>query len=559
MELPFNLAMDLAWNTSSITSGTIPSYLTLYAAREFGSAFAEEIASVLLEYSSLVGMRRFEHLRSDTYSTFHYDESSRVLSRWKDLASRTLHIYDQMSEPMKPAFYQLVSYPIVAGATFHTVMLGVGKNYKYALERRNSANALAHSILEAFDADYDLTAAYHTLLDGKWNHMMSQAKYDAVPQEPKNWASPSRDMLANLSFVQMRQDMQFSLGSLGIWAEGSDNAIQQGRWAESVDASMPTTNYGPYLPGLNPYSSEDGRYVELFHRGDYRSSLTFSLRLKESEHTSWVSIHPSEGTLEGEHLDQRVDISITDWDNVPYGFNDTVEIEVHCEQEGYHYPYYDIIRLPVLNKRVPEGYRGFAETAGWVSIEGPHSQNSSSENKKNKTPDEEEVHFESFPHVGTRSSSGSIALRPFSSARTDAAMKAWASYNIYLFAPSDAVFATVYLNAGLDTDPNLKMQFSLSVGHVNASDSISEMTRVLGDYEANPWAGDIPPGWMEHVADQVWARTVELGPMEKGENTVFWRANSPEVYLEKIVLWTRGQNRASYLGPPESKIIGEEK
>ena len=51
-------------------------------------------------------------------------------------------------------------------------------------------------------------------------------------------------MVANLSYVSLRQDMQYSLGNMGIYAEGSVSPALQGRWAESIDASLPSKQLG---------------------------------------------------------------------------------------------------------------------------------------------------------------------------------------------------------------------------------------------------------------------------------------------------------------------------
>lgn len=236
MELPLNLAMDIAWNAASISFESLPSYLAQFAAREFGPGHAEDIAEVLMEHSNLVGMRRFEHITPNTYSTINYHEAERVLARWQSLATRVRDLTSQLHPSLHPAFFQLVGHPVLSGATYHAVAINRAFNYRYAIERRNSANLLASQVLADFDTAYDLTEEWDDMAGGKWADMMSQAVYDAV-ENPKMWANPSRDILTNLSYVQLRQNMQFSLGNLGLYAEGSSSPVRQGRWAESVDAS----------------------------------------------------------------------------------------------------------------------------------------------------------------------------------------------------------------------------------------------------------------------------------------------------------------------------------
>ncbi|KAH7353136.1 hypothetical protein BKA66DRAFT_598153 [Pyrenochaeta sp. MPI-SDFR-AT-0127] len=541
MELPLGFAMDLAWNASKFDFTMIPTYLQLYSEREFGTEHAEAIAALLMEFSHLIGMRRFEMVHPGTYSVLNYHEAERVLARWTELADKTKALYDGIPEAYKPAFYELVFYPLVSGATYYAVNLGTAFNQQHAMERRNSANTLAHQVLEDFEYDFDLIEGFDALLEGKWKHIMSQAKLDAVTQQPRNWANPSRDMATNLSFVQLRQNMQFSLGNLGIYAEGSTSPINQGRWAESIDLSMPTVGYPASLPALNPYGPPV-RTVDLFMRGDYRVPIDWELG---DIPVDWISITPRSGTLDQNKYDQRLSVSVN-WEKVPDAYNGTINVGVTSKPAPY--PYFDIIRIPIVNQKVPINFRGFPETAGYISIEAPHFQRSSS-----TTPEStgiEKVKFTTIPYLGTRTESGSLALRPYKASRASlsASTSAYVEYDIYLFNRTSALNATIYINACLDTDPSLLMRFSLSL-----DGAPQNLTRVLGDPKN---AGDVPPEWMSDVPNQVWTKKVGFGAVEAGRHTVRWSVNSPEVYLEKIVLDTRGGVRESYLGPPESMLVG---
>ncbi|KAG9252041.1 uncharacterized protein F5Z01DRAFT_738601 [Emericellopsis atlantica] len=540
MEVPLNMAMDMAWNMDRFTPDKLLSYLEAFATREFGPDHAKETAEVLLEYSHLVGIRKYEHVTSGTYSVVNYHEAERVLGRWKTLAARAKSVHDQLPEKLKPAYYQLVYYPAATGAVYHSVVIGVGMNYRHAQERRNSANQLAHEVLALFDESYDFVEAWDAMLCGKWQKMMSQAVYDAVPQDPKLWANPSRDLLANISFVQLRQNMQLSEGNLGLYAEESDSPVQQARWAESVDSSMPTVEYPALLPVMDPYGPPV-RHLDVFHRGDYRVPIHWTLGEMPEP---WVSIQPASGTVGDDHMVERLNITI-DWAQVPESFNDTIEIEITATPAEI--PYFDLIRVPVLKTQLPDDFVGFPETAGFISIESPHFQQSSS-GANNGT-----VHFVTMPYLGSRSESGALAVRRYKAARQNnaAARDAWVEYSIYLFTDADDTSATLYCTTGLETDPQLKMEYSLTL-----DDAPVNMTRVLGDYISEDYIGDVPPVWVDQVMDQVWTLHVDLGPIEAGEHTLRWAVNSPEVYLEKIVLDTHGGVKPSYLGPPETSLVG---
>lgn len=537
MELPFNMAMDMAWDMSKFSFETIPQYLEKYAAREFGEERSQVIAEILLEFSHLTGMRRYESVSPSTFSVMNYREAERIMERWQTLAARAESVQAELPQELKPAFYQLVYYPAATGAIFHSVTIGIGLNYRFAQERRNYANTLAAQILEDFDRSYDMVEEWDAMLDGKWERMMSQAIFDAVPQQPKFWANPSRDLLTNISFVQLRQNMQFSQGNLGIAAEESDSAIQQARWAESVDSSMPTVEYPALLPVMDTYGPPS-RHVDVFHRGDYRVPIDWAL---DAIPVDWMTVLPTSGTLDKEKSVERLVVSI-DWAAVPEGFNDTIEIGITATPAEY--PYFDLIRVPVLHRRVPPGFEGFPETAGFIAMESPHFQ-------RRSKGGEDGVAFSVIPHLGTRSESGSVAVRPYEAARTPTvAETAWVEYDIYLFDDSESVTATVYNTACLETDPTSKMKYSLTLDSAPLN-----MTRLLGDYVSEDHIGDVPPVWEEQVLDQVWTVRVDLGAVEAGKHTLRWAVNSPEVYLEKLVIDTRNGVKPSYLGPPETRLV----
>ena len=527
MEIPLSFALDLAWNVSRFDFGTILSYLKALASRDFGDKYADQIASALMKYSHLAGLRKFEMLEPTTYSILNFREAEQVLDQWKQLAEKAQEIQQSLPSERHDACYHLLTYPAMAGFNYYQTILGQGKNRQYSFERRNSANTVAGQVLEYFEEDYDLTLEYDNLADGKWVGIMSTPKFDMGIAD---WRPSSRDVVANLSYVQLRQDFDYAFGNLGIYVEQSLSAYRQGRICGSINPSLPTEEgFSPVLPLMDPYGPES-RLIELFHRGDYRKPFTWSI----STPYSWVYVSQTSGTLSKEHPEERLEVSI-DWPAVPSNFTETIQLRVEWEPSP---PYFDLIHIPIRNHRVPTDFTGFPESGGFISIEGPHFQRSSSDT----------VSFSHIPYLGSRSLSGSIALRPYIQAREseEDAKAAWVEYDFYLFNSTDPFNATVYVNGALDTDPDLPMKFSLSIDGQEAN-----FTRLLGKPEE---AGDTPPGWAGAVADHVWTRDIEIAALEQGLHTLKWKANSPEVYLEKIVL-TLGGHLDSYLGPPESTLV----
>ncbi|KAL4962674.1 uncharacterized protein BDV14DRAFT_191351 [Aspergillus stella-maris] len=528
MEVPLAFAMDLAWDSSKFTFEKIPTYLEAFASREFGSDYAEEIGSILLEQSRLIGRRKYESTTPQTYSFYNYNELETVLSEWEDLGSRVATMRDNLSPDYHPAFLHLVQYPIQAGLLYHRIVLGQYINQQYAIQRRNTANDIAYGILDDSEADADLLEEYNAILDGKWDGILSQPKLEQWDSE--SWYAPSRDLIRSLSFVQPRQDFVYVFGNLGIAAEGSQSAVRQSWVCETCDRSAPTEgNRRGRLPVMDPYSPH--RTVQLFHRGDHRVPIQWRLEIPYD----WIKISSTAGTLAQDYQQEQLEVWI-EWANVPADFNEDVLIGVHYDT----LPHFDNFVLPVRNlPSPPKDFHGFPATTGYISIEAPHYQHIS----------DGEVHFNAMPHLGTRSNSGALALRPYTAARTSpsTARSATAEYNIYLFNSTTSLTATLYLTQNLDTNPDLLMEYALSL-----DSNQGNFTRLLEEPET---AGDLPDTWTDEVEDAVWTRSVKLGNVSAGEHTLVWRATSPEVYLEKIVLDTGSVVKDSYLGPPETKML----
>jgi hypothetical protein len=535
LELPLNLAMDLAWNSTRFDLDTLPQYLESLAARDFGPEQAEAIASAWLQYSHLVGMRHFEVTEPTTYSLGNYEEMNRVLDAWKALSEGARAIEAALPEDRRAALFHTLTYGAVAGHNYHEIVLGQGKNQQYGFERRNSANAIAHQLLESFDLDYDLIEDYDSLSDGKWKGIMSTPKFD---MSTADWRPASRDVMANLSFVQLRQDFDYGFGNLGIFVEQSRAAYTQGRICASINPSKPTKDgFSPRMRVMEPHGPET-RFIDLFHRGDSRKTLTWSIKVPEP----WIKLSQSSGEVSGSKPEQRVLVSI-DWAAVPTNYNKVLQLRVSYSPPDH----FDDVHLPIWNKRAPSDFVGFPDVDGIISIEAPHFQRSSD-------ADSGDVRFQKMPRLGSRSESGSVGLRPYTAAHEseEAAKASWLEYDIFVLgdSPRTQVNATIYINGALDTHPDKPMTYSLTL-----KDAEPKFVRILRD-PANP--GDNPPEWTAEVASHVWKRTVPLGTLAPGKHTLRWQVNSPEVYLEKIVLATQGRLPETYLGPPETRLLGQE-
>lgn len=525
--------MEMSWNMDSLSFETLPKYLEAFAIREFDVEDPTEIASIMMRHSHLIGRRKYESTVATTYSVIHYFESERVLRDWKELSDRVQAVARTLPENRRVAFWHHVEFPIEAGRAYHETVVNVGINQQIGWERRNTANAVAKKALDAFERDYDLLEQYDTMLDGKWTGMLSQPHFDPYYSQttPDDWWEPTKNAVAGLWYVQMRENSSYNFGNLGIYAESSMSAYKQGRNLPSAIPSGPMDwDFRPILSVMDP-QGKGVWHVDLFHRGDHRIPITWTISSKPG----WLTVTPSSGQLTRDLLEQRLNFTV-DWDSVPAGLDQWVYVGIEFDT----HPWFDQILMPIMNFHVPADFVGFPESQSFISIEAPHFQRKS----------DGDVSFEHIPYLGTRTESGSIALRPYKGARTEraAAREAWVEYDFYLYYDTE-VWARMYINGALDTDPTLLMEYSLTV---DGQQTDANWQRVLGT-PAKP--GDTPPGWAEQVADHVWKPEVRFGRLSGGKHTLRWKTNSPEVYLEKIAIDTRGGLRASYLGPPETKMV----
>ncbi|KAL1745251.1 hypothetical protein HDZ31DRAFT_36852 [Schizophyllum fasciatum] len=523
METPLSLIMALAYNVSSITPDSLPQWLLTYAARQFPEAHAEEAADILLAHSRLMGLRKHEHIESDTFSVSNYDEADRVLDAWSALLERAETLNEQLDEAHQPSFFQLVLHPVKASLIYNSVRVAQGKNARYGIQRRNSANDWAGKALDYFGQDYDLQLEWNAMLDGKWDQLMRQTHYG---YRDESWRAPVRDLITGLSYVQLRQDSYPAIGQLGVAVEGGVESLP-GLFNEGSDLAKPSRKgltAGVTFTTVSPFGSPS-RWFELYGRGGADVHWTASAE------QSWVSLSSSEGVVSASdgwdaHLAAHVD-----FDAVPDGFNDTTLIYVNGSDGSY-----EELHLPVLQVSLTNDFSGFVEADGYVSIEAAHFTSSSDASS-----------FIEYPYLSRSiNGSGAIGLNPSVGRNLSIPDDAPSlSFSYYQFTDSGEVTVTLYFTMALDTDPDAPFTYAVSL-----DGSSVNSTRLIPEPENS---GDLPNGWSKAVMDQVWTRDVAFDATAGAHVLEYW-ANGPAVLLEKIVVDTGGL-RDSYLGPPESKRV----
>ncbi|KAI4597249.1 hypothetical protein KJ359_004762 [Pestalotiopsis sp. 9143b] len=555
LELPLSHFLDMAYDADRWGGvDDTADWLSAWAAREFGPDRAGDIADILARYGMYAARRKYELVEPYVYSVVNYNEADAVLAQWDELASDAQAVHDALGEDYRAAFFEMVLHPILGGQIVHKVHIGAEKNAVYANQHRNSANDLAYQVLSDFNADANLTAQWDALLDGKWEHMLDQTHfgYDGY------WQQPMRNVAPALSFVQSA--VSAVSGSVGIAVEG-------------LNASIPGddkyhTNSGKYLtlPPLDPYSAPT-RWFEVFSRG------TVSCDWQAETDQPWVKLSQYSGTVgPGNGTDSRVHVSI-DWASAPQIVNNTVSninFTTGCGDRGfsgwYGSPY---IQLPINLRSIPSNFTtGFVESDKYVAIEGPNYQRIYSPTSSNSTSV-----GATYSNSTTNTSTGltyhtlkdygrtygGVTLWPQDAAPVTPETGPALEYDLYLFTNATNVNVTLYLsptqNYNSDRDP---LHFAVSLSPAGSTQQPTTV-RFVGD----SIGADMPPSWGYAVGDAVWGHhpshntTTRWNVTQEGAHTLRVWGLAPSVVVQKVVV-DLGGVRPSYLGPPESFLVGRD-
>lgn len=196
MEYPISFFLDYAWNPSATDAGQLSNWSTQWCAQQFGKTHAGEIAAIMQQYTKFNSRRKPELLNENTYSLDNYEEAKRVTEEWRTLANRAKAIEQKLNPNTLDAYYQLVLHPVLACANLQQMYYAVALNHAYARQNNSLANTMADSAKWFYAQDSVLTARYHLLNNGKWNHMMSQTHIGYT-----YWQQPEKQKLPSLQYL----------------------------------------------------------------------------------------------------------------------------------------------------------------------------------------------------------------------------------------------------------------------------------------------------------------------------------------------------------------------
>lgn len=362
------------------------------------------------------------------------------------------------------------------------------------------------------------------------------------------WQQPMRNTLPAMVYVQTQRVS--IAGHVGIGVEGSNATVQgDDKWH---------TNSGNNLavPMLDPYGPS--RYFDVFSRG------TNSCVWNASPWQSWVRLSQYTGSVGPGQADTRVYIDV-DWASAPAAPNMTtvnINITNACrsfDKYAYQNP---MLQVPVYNRHIPSNFTaGFVESDGHVAINGPSYSAivpaATAGDQPTLLDGPAGVTYHVFKDIG-RTGDG-VGLWPQGTEKLTTSTAPALEYQMYLFSNSTAANVTVWISPSMnylgDAD---RLQYAVALFPAGgAPASIATVSPVGPSIGAS-----LPDGWGHAAADGVWGRTgncttTGFGVPREGAYTLRIWALMPSVIVQKIVV-DLGGVRPSYLGPPESFLVGRD-
>lgn len=196
MEYPITFFLDMAWDPERFNPDNLVSHSVEFCRSVFGDEHAEEAARLLRTYAKFNRRVTPEKLNHKTYS-MNYSEWERVTAEYAKLAVDARVLSEKLPAEYQDAYFQLLGYPIEACSNLYDMYYAHAMNQRLAKKKDPMANLWADRVKECYDKDSLLTVAYHSIADGKWNHMMDQVHIGY-----KSWNNPDRQSMPSVTRVE---------------------------------------------------------------------------------------------------------------------------------------------------------------------------------------------------------------------------------------------------------------------------------------------------------------------------------------------------------------------
>jgi len=432
------------------------------------------------------------------FSLTNYREVDNRLSEYRRIGSIVENILNNMSdEKQKACFYQSLYYPVKGCELLNRMVLDGQRNRWYAIQQRASAKDLKKSAKACYDSLEVITKGYNSLLDGKWNHVMTMKQGFAA---------------AYFELPKLRDVELAPTASLGVMTEGE--AVLKG-----------LQSFHP-LPCFNTYLRQS-YYIDVFNKG------ATPLKWKTSVTNDWILVSKKSGETATE---ERIEVSI-DWAKVPAGERILGTLDIMSDRGEK-----ETVYISVFNPTSPslaEMDTLFVENNGYVAMD------AASFHRKVENDD---IKMIVIPNLGFENTAVQLGNPMAKAQRTAGRNTPRLEYDFYTFEQGSVdVYTYVLPTFPISKDrgyagheaTNVETKYGVCIDEgpvMNPSTSSFEYAQI----------------WYESVLKNCRINKTTLHIDKPGKHTVKIICGDAGTVLQKVVLDFGGMKR-SYMGPQPTR------
>ena len=509
-EFAVDYFLTMAFDIDAFNFERAANYRTEWLCGMLGDQYRNEYQDVVNSFYKLAFARKPEFMgwgyqwttdkhgrerNTDTdFSLTNYREVDNRLSEYRRIGSIVENILNNMSdEKQKACFYQSLYYPVKGCELLNRMVLDGQRNRWYAIQQRASAKDLKKSAKACYDSLEVITKGYNSLLDGKWNHVMTMKQGFAA---------------AYFELPKLRDVELAPTASLGVMAEGE--AVLKG--LQSFHS----------LPCFNTYLRQS-YYVDVFNKG------ATPLKWKTSVTNDWILVSKKSGETATE---ERIEVSI-DWAKVPAGERILGTLDIMSDRGEK-----ETVYISVFNPTSPslaEMDTLFVENNGYVAMD------AASFHRKVENDD---IKMIVIPNLGFENTAVQLGNPMAKAQRTAGRNTPRLEYDFYTFEQGSVdVYTYVLPTFPISKDrgyagheaTNVETKYGVCIDEgpvMNPSTSSFEYAQI----------------WYESVLKNCRINKTTLHVDKPGKHTVKIICGDAGTVLQKVVLDFGGMKR-SYMGP----------
>ena len=509
-EFAVDYFLTMAFDIDAFNFERAANYRTEWLCGMLGDQYRNEYQDVVNSFYKLAFARKPEFMgwgyqwttdkhgrerNTDTdFSLTNYREVDNRLSEYRRIGGIVENILNNMSdEKQKACFYQSLYYPVKGCELLNRMVLDGQRNRWYAIQQRASAKDLKKSAKACYDSLEVITKGYNSLLDGKWNHVMTMKQGFAA---------------AYFELPKLRDVELAPTASLGVMAEGE--AVLKG--LQSFHS----------LPCFNTYLRQS-YYVDVFNKG------ATPLKWKTSVTNDWILVSKKSGETATE---ERIEVSI-DWAKVPAGERILGTLDIMSDRGEK-----ETVYISVFNPTSPslaEMDTLFVENNGYVAMD------AASFHRKVENDD---IKMIVIPNLGFENTAVQLGNPMAKAQRTAGRNTPRLEYDFYTFEQGSVdVYTYVLPTFPISKDrgyagheaTNVETKYGVCIDEgpvMNPSTSSFEYAQI----------------WYESVLKNCRINKTTLHIDKPGKHTVKIICGDAGTVLQKVVLDFGGMKR-SYMGP----------